>query len=149
MRCADALGGDGAGALANARGGGAGGGAPAPEKNVLEPASLTGEGADGKVEAFAALGASMQAATQPMLDGEIESAAVEEETKYQEGLPEITVEMTGEGEEGGGSTTVETAAESGINAIVVEADCTLVLGEEEVRSLCEKYGVSILAISEE
>ena len=48
-----------------------------------------------------------------------------------------------------GPATVETAAESGINAIVVEADCTLLLGEEEVRSLCEKHGVSILAISEE
>ncbi len=48
-----------------------------------------------------------------------------------------------------GPATVEAAAESGINAIVVEADCTLLLGEEEVRSLCEKHGVSILAISEE
>ncbi len=44
-----------------------------------------------------------------------------------------------------GPATVQTASESGINAIVVEAESTLLLGMEEVQELCEKENVTIFA----
>lgn len=44
-----------------------------------------------------------------------------------------------------GPNTIETAAEAGVNAIVVEAGMTLLLGKEEVVRLCEEKGVSIFA----
>ncbi|MEM1440703.1 MAG: UDP-2,3-diacylglucosamine diphosphatase LpxI [Verrucomicrobiota bacterium] len=44
-----------------------------------------------------------------------------------------------------GPATIETAAESGVNAIVVEAESTLLLGKEEVVRLCEEHGVTIAA----
>ena len=43
-----------------------------------------------------------------------------------------------------GPATIETAAESGVNAIVVEAGKTLLLGKDEVVRLCGEKGVSIL-----
>jgi len=48
-----------------------------------------------------------------------------------------------------GPDTVETAAEAGIAAVVVEARRTLVLGKEEVEALCARLGVSLHAIGEE
>ena len=42
-----------------------------------------------------------------------------------------------------GPATIETAAESGVNAIVVEAGKTLLLGKDEVVRLCGEKGVSI------
>ena len=44
-----------------------------------------------------------------------------------------------------GPATIETAAASGVNAIVVEAGKTLLLAKDEIESLCEKLGVSIFA----
>ncbi len=48
-----------------------------------------------------------------------------------------------------GPATIETAAEAGVNAIIVEARCTLLLGKEEVVELCDDLGVSIAARSDE
>ena len=48
-----------------------------------------------------------------------------------------------------GPATVETAAESGVNAIVVEAGKTLLLRREEVFRLCEEKKVSVFAIGDE
>jgi len=48
-----------------------------------------------------------------------------------------------------GPSTIETAAEAGVNAIVVEAGATLLLGKEEVVRLCERHGISIAARREE
>lgn len=47
-----------------------------------------------------------------------------------------------------GPATIETAAGSGVNAIVVEAGSTLLLGKEEVFRLCREKKVSLVAISE-
>ena len=47
-----------------------------------------------------------------------------------------------------GPSTIETAAEAGINAIVVEAKSTLLLGKEEIFRLCEEHGVSIFSKGE-
>lgn len=44
-----------------------------------------------------------------------------------------------------GPATIEAAAEAGVNAIVVEAGSTLLLGKEEIVSACEEKGVSIAA----
>ncbi len=44
-----------------------------------------------------------------------------------------------------GPATIETAAEAGVNAIVVEAGMTLLLGKDEVERLCVEKGVSIFA----
>lgn len=44
-----------------------------------------------------------------------------------------------------GPSTIETAAGAGINAIVVEAKSTLILGKEEVVRLCEELGVSVFS----
>jgi DUF1009 family protein len=44
-----------------------------------------------------------------------------------------------------GPATIETAAEAGVNAIVVEAGCTLILGKEEVLDLCRDAKVSLVA----
>lgn len=46
-----------------------------------------------------------------------------------------------------GPATIETAAASGVNAIIVEAGCTLLLGKEEVERLCGEKKVSIAARS--
>lgn len=48
-----------------------------------------------------------------------------------------------------GPSTVETAAAAGVNAIVVEAGKTLLLGKEEIERLCEKLCVSIIAKTDE
>lgn len=45
-----------------------------------------------------------------------------------------------------GPATVETAAEAGVNAIVIEAGMTLLLGKEEIERLCGEKGVSIFAM---
>ncbi|MCB1092963.1 MAG: UDP-2,3-diacylglucosamine diphosphatase LpxI, partial [Verrucomicrobiae bacterium] len=42
-----------------------------------------------------------------------------------------------------GPATIETAAEAGVNAIVVEAGCTLLLGKDEVVRLCGEKGVTV------
>ena len=47
-----------------------------------------------------------------------------------------------------GPVTIETAAESGVSAIVVEAACTLLLGKEEIEAICKEKGVSIFAKAE-
>ena len=47
-----------------------------------------------------------------------------------------------------GPATIETAATSGVNAIIVEAKATLLLGKEEIVSLCDKHGVTIAAVGE-
>lgn len=47
-----------------------------------------------------------------------------------------------------GPATIATATESGVNAIVVEAGSTLLLGKDELVRLCEEKGVSILGRSE-
>ncbi|MDF1824322.1 MAG: UDP-2,3-diacylglucosamine diphosphatase LpxI [Verrucomicrobiales bacterium] len=47
-----------------------------------------------------------------------------------------------------GPATIETAAESGVTAIVVEAESTLLLGKEEIEGLCLEHQVSIVARSE-
>lgn len=44
-----------------------------------------------------------------------------------------------------GPDTIRTAAEAGVNAIVVEAGLTLLLGKEEILGLCESLDVSIAA----
>ncbi len=44
-----------------------------------------------------------------------------------------------------GPSTIETASESGICAIVVEAKKTLILGKEEVETLCQKLKVTLSA----
>lgn len=45
-----------------------------------------------------------------------------------------------------GLTTIETAFEAGITTVVVEAGRTLLLGKEEVFALCEKNGITLMAI---
>ncbi len=47
-----------------------------------------------------------------------------------------------------GPATIETAAEAGVNAIIIEAESTLLLGKEEVFALCEQHSVSIVARSD-
>lgn len=47
-----------------------------------------------------------------------------------------------------GPATIETAAESGVNAIVVEAESTLLLGKEEIEKRCGDHQISIVAHSE-
>lgn len=47
-----------------------------------------------------------------------------------------------------GPLTIETAAASGVSAIVVEAGCTLLLGKEEVFRLCRERKVSLVGRSE-
>lgn len=47
-----------------------------------------------------------------------------------------------------GPSTIETAAEAGVTAIVVEAGSTLLLGKDEIESLCEEKGISIFAKGE-
>ena len=46
-----------------------------------------------------------------------------------------------------GPATIEIATEAGVNAIIVEADCTLLLGKEEVVRLCDQHGVTVAARS--
>lgn len=48
-----------------------------------------------------------------------------------------------------GPETIKTAAEAGVNAIVIEADCTLLLGQAEVLELCKSKKVSLVACSDE
>ncbi len=47
-----------------------------------------------------------------------------------------------------GPATIETAAEVGITSIVVEAGSTLLLGKDEIESLCAEKGISIFAKGE-
>ena len=47
-----------------------------------------------------------------------------------------------------GPATIETAASAGVNAIVVEARCTLLLGKEEIVRLCQEKRISLFAIAE-
>jgi len=47
-----------------------------------------------------------------------------------------------------GPATIETAAESGVKAIIVEARSTLLLGKDEVVRLCEAHGITIAARSD-
>ncbi|MBL9153153.1 MAG: UDP-2,3-diacylglucosamine diphosphatase LpxI [Verrucomicrobiales bacterium] len=47
-----------------------------------------------------------------------------------------------------GPATIETAAASGVNAIVIEAGMTLLLGKDEVVRLCGERGVSVYAKAE-
>ncbi len=47
-----------------------------------------------------------------------------------------------------GPATIETAAEAGVTAIVVEAGSTLLLGKDEIETLCEEKGISIFAKGE-
>ena len=47
-----------------------------------------------------------------------------------------------------GPATIETAAASGVNAIIVEAGSTLLLGKEEIFRLCREKKVSLAAIAE-
>ncbi|MCG8602165.1 MAG: UDP-2,3-diacylglucosamine diphosphatase LpxI [Verrucomicrobiales bacterium] len=44
-----------------------------------------------------------------------------------------------------GPATVETAGDAGVNAIVIEAGCTLLLGREEVERLCGEKKITIEA----
>ena len=44
-----------------------------------------------------------------------------------------------------GPATIEIATEAGVNAIIVEAGCTLLLGKEEVVRLCDQHGVTVAA----
>jgi DUF1009 family protein len=44
-----------------------------------------------------------------------------------------------------GPATIETAAGSGVNAIVVEAGCTLLLGKDDIFRLCREKKVSLVA----
>lgn len=45
-----------------------------------------------------------------------------------------------------GPETIRTCAEAKVSAIVIEADCTLLLGADEVRALCEKHRISLHAL---
>lgn len=47
-----------------------------------------------------------------------------------------------------GPATIETAAASGVSAIVVEAGCTLLLGKEEIFRLCKERKVSLVGRGE-
>lgn len=47
-----------------------------------------------------------------------------------------------------GPATIETAAEAGVNAVVVEAGSTLLLGKEEIVRLCGEKAISIFGRSE-
>ncbi len=47
-----------------------------------------------------------------------------------------------------GPITIETAVEAGVNAIVVEAGKTLLLGKEEVVRLCDQHQVTIFGMAE-
>lgn len=44
-----------------------------------------------------------------------------------------------------GPSTIETAADAGVSAIVVEAGCTLLLGKDEIFRLCKERKVSLVA----
>ena len=46
-----------------------------------------------------------------------------------------------------GPATIEIATEAGVNAIIVEAGCTLLLGKEEVVRMCDQHGVTVVARS--
>lgn len=46
-----------------------------------------------------------------------------------------------------GPDTVKTCAEAGVSAIVMEANCTLLLGQEEVAGLCAKHKISLHALA--
>ncbi|MFK7929203.1 MAG: hypothetical protein AB8H79_13500, partial [Myxococcota bacterium] len=77
---------------------GGGGGGP-----TAEAASLSGDSGTAVMEQFNALGASQQAATFSTLSGGIDTALESRESTFQEGLPEVEVELdTGvePGEEG-------------------------------------------------
>ena len=45
-----------------------------------------------------------------------------------------------------GLITIETALEAGITIVVIEAGKTLLLGKEEVTSLCDSKGVTLVAV---
>jgi hypothetical protein len=45
-----------------------------------------------------------------------------------------------------GPETIQTCAKAGVSAIIVEAECTLLLGLDEVRALCEEHRVSLHAM---
>jgi len=47
-----------------------------------------------------------------------------------------------------GPATIDTAAEAGVTAIVVEAGCTLLLGRDELFDKCQSLGVTLLATDE-
>lgn len=47
-----------------------------------------------------------------------------------------------------GPTTIEAAAEAGVSAIVIEADCTLLLERDVVENLCATHKVSVFAMNE-
>tara|TARA_R110000850_G_scaffold102678_1_gene212156 strand:+ start:3845 stop:4681 length:837 start_codon:yes stop_codon:yes gene_type:complete len=47
-----------------------------------------------------------------------------------------------------GPETIETAVKAGVNSIVVEAGCTLLLGKGEIEHLCDENRVSIVARSD-
>jgi DUF1009 family protein len=49
---------------------------------------------------------------------------------------------------GVGPATIEIAAAAGVNAIVVEAGSTLLLGKEEIVRLCQEKKVSLFAVAE-
>ena len=44
-----------------------------------------------------------------------------------------------------GPSTIETAAEACVSAIVIEADATLILGKEDVLKLCREKKISLVA----
>ena len=46
-----------------------------------------------------------------------------------------------------GPDTVRTCAEAGVSAIVVEANCTLLLGADEVAELCHQHKISLHALA--
>lgn len=45
-----------------------------------------------------------------------------------------------------GPETIQTCAQAGVSAIIVEAECTLLLGLDEIRALCEEHRVSLHAM---
>ena len=47
-----------------------------------------------------------------------------------------------------GPATIETASEAGVNAIVIEAGSTLLLGREEVFRFCEAKKISLLPLAQ-
>ena len=46
-----------------------------------------------------------------------------------------------------GPTTIETCAEAGISAIIIEAGKTLLLGAEEVEAMCKKHKIALHALA--
>jgi len=46
-----------------------------------------------------------------------------------------------------GATTIRTAAESGIKAIIIEAGRTLLLEDDGIRDLCAKHGIAVEAMA--